>query len=111
MLIAAIVYLMAVNPMAQSNGSMYAMQIQGLCAPYQTQQGSGMLVNQYLYHYCVLEPQEVNTHIFKWYFLVRVFVPFVTKSLSSVISGRRRSAGVPGRRRSHRDARLRPEDS
>lgn len=64
MLIAAIVYLIAVNPMAQSNGSMYAMQIQGLCAPYQTQQGSGMLVNQYLYHYCVLEPQEVNTHIF-----------------------------------------------
>lgn len=69
MFIAAIVYLMAVNPMAQANGSIYAMQIQGLCAQYQSPQASGMLVNQYLYHYCVLEPQEVNTHIFNFIFL------------------------------------------
>ncbi|KAK2818572.1 hypothetical protein Q5P01_024133 [Channa striata] len=58
MLIAAIVYLMAVNPMAQSTGSIYGMQLQALCAPYQGPQGSGVLINQYLYHYCVLEPQE-----------------------------------------------------
>lgn len=63
MLIASIVYLMAVNPMAQSSGSVYANQIAGLCAQYQQPQASGMFVNQYLYHYCVVEPQEVNTHI------------------------------------------------
>lgn len=61
MLIAAIVYLMAVNPMAQSSGSVYNSQIMGLCAQYQRPQPSGVFVNQYLYHYCVVEPQEVNT--------------------------------------------------
>lgn len=60
MLIASIVYLVAVNPMAQS-GSVYGSQIAGLCAQYQRPQPSGMFVNQYLYHYCVVEPQEVQT--------------------------------------------------
>lgn len=63
MLIATIVYLMAVNPMAQSTGSIYGNQIAGLCAQYQQPQLSGVFVNQYLYHYCVVEPQEVSTHI------------------------------------------------
>lgn len=61
MLIAAIVYLVAVNPMSQASSSIYAMQLQGMCAQYQGPQASGMLVNQYLYHYCVLEPQEVTS--------------------------------------------------
>lgn len=61
MLIASIVYLVAVNPMAQSSGSAYGSQIAGLCAQYQQPQTSGMFVNQYLYHYCVVEPQEVIT--------------------------------------------------
>lgn len=60
-LIASIVYLMAVNPTAQSSGSIYAAQIAGLCAQYQHPQPSGVFVNQYLYHYCVVEPQEVRT--------------------------------------------------
>lgn len=60
MLIATIVYLMAVNPTAQSSGSVYASQIAGLCAQYQGPQPSGVFVNQYLYYYCVVEPQEVN---------------------------------------------------
>lgn len=60
MLIATIVYLVAVNPMAQSSGSVYGSQIAGLCAQYQRPQPSGVFVNQYLYHYCVVEPQEVN---------------------------------------------------
>lgn len=60
MLIATIVYLVAVNPMAQSSGSVYGSQIAGLCAQYQQPQPSGVFVNQYLYHYCVVEPQEVN---------------------------------------------------
>lgn len=61
-LIATIVYLVAVNPMAQSSGSMYGNQIAGLCAQYQQPQASVGFVNQYLYHYCVVEPQEVITH-------------------------------------------------
>lgn len=60
MLIATIIYLVAVNPMAQATGSVYGSQIMGLCAQYQQPQPSGMLVNQYLYHYCVVEPQEVK---------------------------------------------------
>lgn len=58
MLIATIVYLVSVNPTAQSSSSIYAMQIQGLCAQYQQPVQSGVFVNQYLYHYCVFEPQE-----------------------------------------------------
>ncbi|KAM7018182.1 occludin b [Tautogolabrus adspersus] len=59
MIIATIVYLVAVNPTAQSTGSMYYSQIRQLCAQYQTQtQAQGIFLNQYLYHYCVVEPQE-----------------------------------------------------
>lgn len=61
MLIATIVYLVAVNPTAQSSGSVYGSQIAGLCAQFQQPQPSGVLVNQYLYHYCVVEPQEVTS--------------------------------------------------
>lgn len=57
MLIATIVYLVAVNPMSQSYGSTQFNQIYALCAQYQQPQ-PGVLVNQYLYHYCVVEPQE-----------------------------------------------------
>ncbi|KAI3372407.1 hypothetical protein L3Q82_022686 [Scortum barcoo] len=60
MIIATIVYLVAVNPTAQSTGSIYYSQIRQLCAQYQTQsQAQGIFLNQYLYHYCVVEPQEV----------------------------------------------------
>ncbi|XP_038559688.1 occludin b isoform X2 [Micropterus salmoides] len=59
MMIATFVYLVAVNPTAQSTGSMYYSQIIQLCAQYQTQtQAQGIFLNQYLYHYCVVEPQE-----------------------------------------------------
>uniref|UniRef100_A0A8C9WMY3 Occludin a n=1 Tax=Scleropages formosus TaxID=113540 RepID=A0A8C9WMY3_SCLFO len=64
MFIATIVYLMAVNPMAQSSGSVFQNQIVGLCAQYQNPQPSSMLVNQYLYHYCVVEPQEAIAIVF-----------------------------------------------
>ena len=60
MFIATIVYLVAVNPMAQSSNSVYGAQIAGLCAQYQQPQSNAMFVNQYLYHYCVVEPQEVS---------------------------------------------------
>lgn len=58
MLIGSIVYLMAVNPTAQSAGSYQSMTIAGLCAPYNQMQGGTGFVNEYLYHYCVVEPQE-----------------------------------------------------
>ncbi|XP_029960495.1 occludin b [Salarias fasciatus] len=59
MIIATIVYLVAVNPTAQSSGSVYYSQIRQLCAQYQNQnQAQGIFLNQYLYHYCVVEPQE-----------------------------------------------------
>ncbi|XP_038128497.1 occludin [Cyprinodon tularosa] len=64
MLIATIVYLVAVNPTAQSSGSVYGNQIAALCAPYQQQQMQGVLMNQYLYHYCVVEPQEAIAVVF-----------------------------------------------
>lgn len=62
MIIATIVYLVAVNPTAQSSGSVYYNQIIQLCSQYQNQnQAQGIFINQYLYHYCVVEPQEVGS--------------------------------------------------
>lgn len=80
MLIASIVYLMAVNPMAQSSGSVYGNQIAGLCAQYQQPQSSAVLVNQYLYHYCVVEPQEVKTSS------RYSFVPFISCSVCNPVA-------------------------
>lgn len=61
MLIASVVYLVAVNPMAQGSGSMMYNMIWQLCSQYQTQpQTSGLLINQFMYRYCVVEPQEVS---------------------------------------------------
>lgn len=61
MLVATIVYLVAVNPMAQTSGSVQYYQVQSLCAQYQGPQPSDLMINQYLYHYCVVDPQEVST--------------------------------------------------
>ncbi|XP_019711973.1 occludin [Hippocampus comes] len=77
MLIAAIVYLMAVNPMAQSQGSAYGSQIAGLCAQYQRPQVSGVFVNQYLYHYCVVEPQEAIAVVFGFLVAVALIIMLV----------------------------------
>lgn len=83
MLIATIVYLVAVNPMAQSSGSMYGSQIAGLCAQYQQPQPSGVFVNQYLYHYCVVEPQEVNVRIQNFCYSLVSVVLCVTRQIVS----------------------------
>ncbi|KAM9841356.1 occludin [Aulostomus maculatus] len=77
MLIAAIVYLVAVNPMAQSQGSAYGSQIAGLCAQYQQPQPSGMFVNQYLYHYCVVEPQEAIAVVFGFLVAIALIIMLV----------------------------------
>ncbi|KAJ7335826.1 hypothetical protein JRQ81_013767 [Phrynocephalus forsythii] len=56
--IATIVYILAVNPTAQASGSVFYNQIYMMCSQFYTPTGTGLLVNQYLYHYCVVEPQE-----------------------------------------------------
>ncbi|XP_054916581.1 occludin [Poeciliopsis prolifica] len=63
MLVATIVYLVAINPSSQAS-TVYGSQIAALCAPYQQQQMTGLLQNQYLYHYCVVEPQEAIAVVF-----------------------------------------------
>ncbi|XP_062269290.1 uncharacterized protein marveld2a [Platichthys flesus] len=77
MLIAAIVYLVAVNPTAQSSGSIQSMQIAGLCAQYQQPQTAGVFVNQYLYHYCVVEPQEAIAVVFGFLVAVALIIMLV----------------------------------
>lgn len=57
--IATIVYIMGVNPTAQASGSMYGSQIIALCNQFYTPAVSGIYTDQYLYHYCVVDPQEV----------------------------------------------------
>lgn len=65
MLVATIVYLVGVNPMAQASGSVQYYQVQALCAQYQGPQPQELLTNQYLYHYCVVDPQEVSSMTIK----------------------------------------------
>uniref|UniRef100_A0A3Q3WT71 Uncharacterized protein n=1 Tax=Mola mola TaxID=94237 RepID=A0A3Q3WT71_MOLML len=77
MLIASIVYLMAVNPMAQSSGSVYGSQIAGLCAQYQQPQVSGVFTNQFLYHYCVVEPQEAIAVVFGFLVTIALIIILV----------------------------------
>ncbi|XP_036592803.1 occludin [Trichosurus vulpecula] len=56
--IATIVYIMGVNPTAQASGSLYSAQIYALCNQYYATTTTGLYVDQYLYHYCVVDPQE-----------------------------------------------------
>lgn len=64
MFIATIVYLIGVNPTAQAAGSAFYNQVLMLCAQFQNPQQSGIFINQYLYHYCVVEPQEAIAIVF-----------------------------------------------
>ncbi|KAM8960818.1 occludin [Pelodytes ibericus] len=56
--IASIVYTIGVNPVAQASGSAFYTQIVSLCNQFYSPVTSGVFVNQYLYHYCVVDPQE-----------------------------------------------------
>ncbi|CAH2296949.1 occludin [Pelobates cultripes] len=56
--IASIVYTIGVNPVAQASGSSFYTQIVSICNQFYSPVTTGMFVNQYLYHYCVVEPQE-----------------------------------------------------
>ncbi|XP_042335871.1 occludin-like isoform X2 [Sceloporus undulatus] len=57
MLIASIVYVMGVNPRAQMSGSYYynTNPMLAMCNQIYT---TGAYFNQYLYHYCIVDPQE-----------------------------------------------------
>ncbi|XP_061783372.1 occludin isoform X1 [Nerophis lumbriciformis] len=77
MLIATICYLVAVNPTAQSQGSAYGSQIAALCAPFQQTQTSGVFVNQFLYHYCVVEPQEAVAVVFGFLVVAALIIMLV----------------------------------
>ncbi|XP_074834069.1 occludin-like [Carettochelys insculpta] len=56
MLIASIVYIMGVNPRAQMTGSYYYSPMLTMCNQMYT--SGGAYLNQYLYHYCTVDPQE-----------------------------------------------------
>uniref|UniRef100_A0A4W3HRI6 Occludin n=1 Tax=Callorhinchus milii TaxID=7868 RepID=A0A4W3HRI6_CALMI len=56
--VATIVYIMGVNPTAQAAGSVFYNQLLNLCNQFYIPSTSGVFTNQYLYHYCVVEPQE-----------------------------------------------------
>ncbi|PIO34318.1 hypothetical protein AB205_0056730, partial [Aquarana catesbeiana] len=60
--IATIVYTIGVNPVAQASGSAFYTQIVSICNQFYSPVTTGVFVNQYLYHYCVVEPQEINQH-------------------------------------------------
>ncbi|NXA42944.1 OCLN protein, partial [Eudromia elegans] len=55
MLIASIVYIMGVNPQAQMTSSYYYSPLLAMCNQVYS---SGTYLNQYLYHYCTVDPQE-----------------------------------------------------
>ncbi|KAM9821295.1 occludin b isoform X1 [Syngnathus typhle] len=87
MIIATIVYLCAVNPTAQSSGSIYYNQVRQLCAQYQNQnQAQGIFLNQYLYHYCVVEPQEAIAIVlgFLVFIALIILLVFAVKTRSSI---------------------------
>lgn len=60
MFVATIVYLMAINPTAQAAGSVFYSQLLALCNQFYIPANTGVFTNQYLYHYCVVEPQEAS---------------------------------------------------
>lgn len=60
-LIASIVYIVGVNPRSQMSGGMYYSQMMTLCNQvYSPVAGGAGYMNQYLYHYCMVDPQEVR---------------------------------------------------
>ncbi|XP_069072742.1 occludin-like isoform X1 [Pleurodeles waltl] len=56
--IASIVYIVGVNPRAQMTGSLYYSQMMMMCNQIYSPVGGVGLMNQYLYHYCMVDPQE-----------------------------------------------------
>ncbi|NWR45509.1 OCLN protein, partial [Regulus satrapa] len=55
MLVASIVYVVGVNPQAQMSGGYYYSPLLAMCSQVYA---GGAVLNQYLYHYCTVDPQE-----------------------------------------------------
>ncbi|NXT16792.1 OCLN protein, partial [Prunella fulvescens] len=55
MLVASIVYVVGVNPQAQMSGGYYYSPLLAMCNQVYA---GGAVLNQYLYHYCTVDPQE-----------------------------------------------------
>lgn len=58
MLIASIVYIMGVNPQAQMSSGYYYSPLLAMCS----QAYGSTYLNQYIYHYCTVDPQEVSVN-------------------------------------------------
>ncbi|TRZ09164.1 hypothetical protein HGM15179_017945 [Zosterops borbonicus] len=54
-LVASIVYVVGVNPQAQMSGGYYYSPLLAMCSQVYA---GGTVLNQYLYHYCTVDPQE-----------------------------------------------------
>ncbi|RMB89748.1 hypothetical protein DUI87_33763 [Hirundo rustica rustica] len=54
-LVATIVYVVGVNPQAQMSGGYYYSPLLAMCSQVYS---GGAVLNQYLYHYCTVDPQE-----------------------------------------------------
>ncbi|XP_038596602.1 occludin-like isoform X3 [Tachyglossus aculeatus] len=68
-LIASIVYILGVNPrasMAAGSGSFYYNQIVMLCSQVYSSPIGGGIMNRYLYHYCMVDPQETRYKIWRF---------------------------------------------
>nr|XP_060617682.1 occludin [Anolis sagrei ordinatus] len=84
--IATIVYILAVNPTAQASGSAFYNQIYMLCSQFYSPTNTGLFVNQYLYHYCVVEPQEAIAIVLGFLIVVAlaIIIFFAVKTRSRI---------------------------
>uniref|UniRef100_A0A8D0G599 Occludin n=1 Tax=Sphenodon punctatus TaxID=8508 RepID=A0A8D0G599_SPHPU len=84
--IATIVYILAVNPTAQASGSSFYNQIYMLCSQFYTPTNNAVFVNQYLYHYCVVEPQEAIAIVLGFLIVVAlaIIIFFAVKTRSKI---------------------------
>uniref|UniRef100_S4RDH4 Occludin n=1 Tax=Petromyzon marinus TaxID=7757 RepID=S4RDH4_PETMA len=57
-LIATIVYTVAVNPSTQTAGSSSYHQVISLCRAYYVPAATGLYIDPFLYHFCIMDPQE-----------------------------------------------------
>ncbi|GCB62972.1 occludin b [Scyliorhinus torazame] len=84
MFVATIVYIMGVNPTAQAAGSVFYNQLLTLCNQFYIPSTSGVYTNQYLYHYCVVEPQEALAIVMGFLIIIAlgliIFFAFKTRS-------------------------------
>lgn len=93
-----IVYIVGVNPMAQGSSSMMYNPMLMMCQNlYQTSYsqmggvGGFPMYNQYLYHYCFVDPQEVGSFCHQsldqfsvWYYILTAVQLIITFLLSAL---------------------------